>query len=66
MVEPKAVADGAVEYADNLDMLVVIGLTHENELYTASTHPDLADIILLLERMKRKLLFQFGDDEFAE
>lgn len=65
-IEPEAVANGLQKNLAQLDMLVVIGVTHDGVLYAASTHPDTADTVLLLERMKRKLMMPFGDDELAE
>ena len=64
-IEAEAVAKGAVEYAPKLDQLLVLGITHDGQLYAAATHPDVADNVLLLERMKRKLMLPLGDDEFA-
>lgn len=65
LIDPKAVAEGLVPMLPKLDQLILIGLTHDNQLYAASTHPDTADNVLLLERLKRKLLQAYGDDEFA-
>lgn len=64
-VAPRAVADGLLEQVDTLDQIIVLGVTADGALYAASTHPDIADNLLLLERMRRKLLASFGDDEFV-
>lgn len=65
-VKPRAVAGGLMENVDRLDLLLVVGLTHDNRLYAASSHLDVADILLAVDRFKRRLLAQFGNDEFVE
>lgn len=64
-IEPRAVVDGAVEFVENLDQILIIGVTHEGKLYAASSHNDLADNIILMDRLRRRFLGTFGDDEFA-
>jgi hypothetical protein len=65
VIEPAKVAGGAMDFAGELTQLVVIGVTQDGKLYAASSHIDTADNVLLLERFKRKLMEQFGEDEFV-
>lgn len=64
-VDPVDVAKGVTENAGSLDQLLVIGVTHDGKLYAATSHADHADNLLLMERLRRKLLMSFGEDEFS-
>ena len=61
----EAVLAGAVEFQEELRAVVVCGLDKKGDVYAASSSNSVADVILLLERIKQKLLKQYSEDSFA-
>lgn len=66
-IEPVAVLQGTLETVQKVPMqqLVVIGLTESGQLYAASTSPYIADTLLLLARIRKRLMAQFDEDAFG-
>lgn len=56
---------GAAEQADDFEMLTIVGLKHDGSLFVAGTSVHLADTLLLIERVKKKLMEPF-DDKLSE
>lgn len=65
-LDAECVAMGAVERADSLTQLICLGLTDEGDIYAATTHANVADTVLLLDRFRQKLMRTFEDDEFSD
>lgn len=53
-IPPERVLSGAIE-AD-LDTVVVIGWTRDDEFWASASTSDVADLLLLLEMLKKELL----------
>jgi hypothetical protein len=59
------ILEGAVRSSEELEMLVCIGLTTDGDLFTSSTHPDIADILLMMDRVRARLMMAFAEDRFG-
>ena len=64
LIAPDVVLEGQLEEG-GLEQVLVIGITDTGALRAASSHPHVADNILLLERVKRHLMDQFEGDQFG-
>lgn len=64
-VSIEAVLDGAKDREGDLRAVIVCGLTNGGELFAASSSNSVADVILLLERIKAHLMSKFSGDTFA-
>lgn len=65
LLDPAAVLAGAVEKQGGIEAVLVLGLNHDGSLFAASSSPHTADVLLLMERVRQKLMRQFDGDEFG-
>lgn len=64
-IEAAAVLANAVAEQGRLRHVIVFGVNDDGTLFGASTHAHMADTLLLMERVKRRLMDQFAEDKFA-
>jgi hypothetical protein len=53
---PAAVLAGALERADELQLVVIAGINADGSLFLATTTDQIADSLLTLDRVRRRLL----------
>jgi hypothetical protein len=58
------VAGCVSENLDSLQSLLAIGIMKDGDLFATSTMPHTADILLLIDRLRQKLMAQFNGDMF--
>lgn len=61
----EAVTQGALNASDELDAVVVFGLRKDGGLFCASSMPHTADILLMIDRIRFRLMAQFEGDTFS-
>lgn len=64
VIAPAQVLNAAAQN-DSLEQVLVIGLLSDRRLFAASSHPHIADNILLVDRFRQHVMGQFSGDRFG-
>ena len=59
------IARCVMENVDSLSSLAAFGINNDGTLFAATSMPHTADVLLLIDRVRKKLMEQFDGDTFG-